>query len=100
MSSSGVRKRKDGGDKKRIIHGKKAEESSDELYKEKTEESRIVKSHELIESTSKLKENDENKNGSANTKLYYLLLCLVAVLSVSTRFYNIEDPPHIWYVCV
>ncbi|XP_063430399.1 protein O-mannosyl-transferase 2-like [Mytilus trossulus] len=86
MSSDGLRKRKEETCSDRYIATKKHEQIiSDSKETTKTN----------LKNVDNRKTKDENESFKTTERMYILLLLLFTILSIITRFYNIENPTHV-----
>ncbi|CAG2215151.1 POMT [Mytilus edulis] len=86
MSSDGLRKRKEEICSDRYISTKKHEQIITDL-KETTKTN--------LKNVENRKTEDENESFRTTERMYILLLLLFTILSIITRFYNIENPTHV-----
>ncbi|XP_071164534.1 protein O-mannosyl-transferase 2-like [Mytilus edulis] len=86
MSSDGLRKRKEEICSDRYISTKKHEQIITD-FKETTKTN--------LKNVDNRKTEDENESFRTTERMYILLLLLFTILSIITRFYNIENPTHV-----
>lgn len=87
MSSDGLRKRKEETCSDRYISRKKHGQINTDSKETTTTNFKNVENR---------KTEDEKESFRTTERMYILLLLLFTILSVITRFYNIENPTHVW----